>query len=69
MLKPDREQNAFRFPATVTLDEQTVESGDEQLNLQSGMSVTALIKLRSRPAITVVTDLFTKQFEGVQRFR
>ncbi len=69
VLKPDREQNAFRFPATVTLDEQTVESGDEQLNLQSGMSVTALIKLRSRPAITVVTDLFTKQFEGVQRFR
>jgi len=69
VLKPDQEMNAYRFPATVSLLEQEVVSGDKELNLQSGMSITAIIKLRSRPAITVVTDMFTKQFEGVQRFR
>ena len=69
VLKPDQEQRTFHFPATVQLEQQSVESGDQPLNLQSGMAVTALIKLRSRPAITVVTDLFTKQLEGVQRFR
>ena len=69
VLKPDGEMNTYRFPATVSLEQQEVLSGDKSLNLQSGMSVTAIIKLRSRPAITVVTDMFTKQFEGVQRFR
>jgi HlyD family secretion protein len=33
------------------------------------MSVTANIKLRSRPVINVVTDMFTKQLDGVKRFR
>ena len=69
MLEPDASANFYRFPAIVSLKQQEVVSGSEKLNLQSGMSVTALIKLRSRPAITVVTDMFTKQFEGVQQFR
>lgn len=68
-LKPDQLSQQYRFPAVVSLLQQRVQSGDQQLNLQSGMSVTANIKLRSRPAISIVTDLFTKQFEGVKRFR
>ena len=54
---------------TISLKQQRVQSGDQELNLQSGMGVTANIKLRSRPAITIVTDLFTKQFEGLKTFR
>ena len=69
VLEPDSSSNFYRFPGIVSLKQQEVVSGSDKLNLQSGMSVTALIKLRSRPAITVVTDMFTKQFEGVQQFR
>jgi len=68
-LKPDQLSNQYRFPGIVTLQQQRVQSGSQQLNLQSGMGITANIKLRSRPAISIVTDLFTKQFEGVKRFR
>lgn len=68
-LKPDQLSPTYRFPGTVTLEQQRVQSGEQELNLQSGMAVTANIKLRSRPAITIITDLFTKQFEGVKRFR
>ena len=68
-LPPDRLQPQFRFPATITLKEQEVEAGGKPLNLQSGMGVTANIKLRSRPVITIVSDMFTKQLEGVKRFR
>lgn len=60
---------SYAFPATVSLKQQRVEAGRETLNLQSGMSVSANIKLRSRPVITVITDMFTKQLEGVKRFR
>ena len=68
-LPPDQRSPEYRFPAKVTLKQQSVESGSQQLNLQSGMRVTANIKLRSRPVISIVSDLFTKQMDGVKRFR
>ena len=69
VLPPDQRSQQYRFPATVALEEQSVESGDQKLNLQSGMGISANIKLRSRPVISIVTDLFTKQMDGVKRFR
>ena len=68
-LNPDRENPAYRFPAAITLKEQEVIAGDRTLNLQSGMSVTANIKLRSRPVVSIISDLFVKQLDGVKRFR
>ena len=68
-LEPTPQSPQYRFPATITLQQQVVEAGDKQLNLQSGMSVSANIKLRSRPVISIVSDLFTKQLDGVKRFR
>ena len=69
VLPPDRSSPDFAFPATIELKEQTVLSGNKELNLQSGMSISANIKLRSRPVISIVTDTFTRQLEGVKRFR
>ena len=69
VLPPDQRSTQYRFPATISLKQQAVEFGDQQLNLQSGMGVSANIKLRSRPVITIVSDLFTKQMDGVKRFR
>tara|TARA_Y100001933_G_scaffold240109_1_gene265326 strand:- start:1619 stop:2884 length:1266 start_codon:yes stop_codon:yes gene_type:complete len=68
-LPPDQRSPQYRFPATVSLDQQSVEFGDQKLNLQSGMGVSANIKLRSRPVISIISDLFTKQMDGVKRFR
>lgn len=68
-LPPDQQSQAYRFPATVKLEEQSVLSGDQNLNLQSGMGISANIKLRSRPVITIISDMFTKQLDGVKRFR
>ena len=69
VLPPDQKSQQYRFPATVSLKEQSVLAGDQELNLQSGMGITANIKLRSRPVITIISDLFTKQLDGVKRFR
>ncbi len=68
-LPPDQENRMARFPAIVELKQQQVEAGGRLLNLQSGMSVSANIKLRSRPVITLISDMFTKQLDGVKRFR
>lgn len=69
VLPPDRDSPFQYFPGKVTLKQQTVMSGSKSLNLQSGMGVTSNIKLRSRPAISLLTDIFTKQLDGVKRFR
>jgi len=68
-LSPDNRSQLYRFPATITLKQQQVMSGQQQLNLQSGMGVTANIKLRTRPVITLLSDMFIKQLDGVKRFR
>ena len=68
-LPPDSNSNQVYFPAVISLKEQSVLSGTNKLNLQSGMSITANIKLRSRPAISLITDIFTKQLDGIKRFR
>ncbi len=68
-LPPSSVTPEYSFPATISLEQQEVESGGKMLNLQSGMGVNANIKLRSRPVISLLTDLFTKQIEGVSRFR
>ena len=68
-LPPDIDSPQQYFPGSISLKEQTVLSGTRVLNLQSGMSVTANIKLRSRPVITLVTDIFTRQLDGIKRFR
>ncbi len=68
-LDPTQPGQQARFPAVISLQQQEVLSGDQKLNLQSGMGVSANIKLRSRPAISLLTDMFTRQFEGIKRFR
>lgn len=68
-LPPDQEFPFSRFPGVVSLKQQQVEYNGKQLNLQSGMAITANIKLRSRPVIHIISDLFTRQVEGVKRFR
>ena len=68
-LPPDSKSQQVYFPAVISLKEQSVLSGTNQLNLQSGMSITGNIKLRSRPAISIITDIFTKQLDGVKQFR
>ena len=67
VLSPDRQSQQYRFPAIVSLKEQSVMAGN-QLNLQSGMGISASIKLRSRPVISIISDLFTKQLEVLRDF-
>jgi len=48
------------FPAKVKLQTQSIKISGKQIPLRSGMGVTALIKVRDKPMITLITDMFTK---------
>ena len=60
---PDDVNPYYRFPTEIELDAQQL--GDT-LPLQSGMSVTANIKLRERRVITILSDLFVRKIDSLR---
>lgn len=69
-LPPDEEFNFARFPVTVVLDEQHLALGERQIGLQSGMSLSANIKLREdRRVIHFFVDKFVRAWDTLQQTR
>lgn len=62
-LPPDQINPFYRFPTEIELESQML--GDT-LPLQSGMSVTANIKLRKVRVITILTDLFVRRLDSLR---
>ncbi|MBE9077389.1 HlyD family efflux transporter periplasmic adaptor subunit [Romeria aff. gracilis LEGE 07310] len=60
-LPPDEVFQFYRFPAEIDLNDQTLLTNGQDLELRSGMSVSASIKLRKRRVITFFTDLFVRK--------
>ncbi len=69
-LPPDQTHQFYRFPARVSLDKQAMESQGRSIPLQSGMAITANIKVREeRSVMSLFTEMFTKQVESLQEVR
>lgn len=69
-LKPDEIEKYYRFPAKITLDSQTLKTGERQIPLQSGMSVSANIKVReNRTVMSLFWETFTAKFESLEQVR
>jgi len=69
-LPPDEAHKFYRFPTRIQLDHQFLKTEDRKIALQSGMSVTANIKIREkRTVMSLFTDLFTKKIESLETVR
>lgn len=69
-LPPDQIYNFHRFPVKVELDQQTLKIRDENVELQSGMSVSVNIKVKeNRSVLSLFTELFTKKVESLKQVR
>ena len=66
-LPPNEIYPFYRFPAEIHLETQALNlAKGNQIQLQSGMSVNANIKLRKRRIITIFTDLFTRKVDSLK---
>lgn len=66
-LPPNDVYPFYRFPAEISLDQQTLSLAEgREVQLQSGMSVNANIKVRKRRVITIFTDLFTRKIDSLK---
>lgn len=68
-LPPDPYRSYYSFPAKVLLEKQELVINGRKMPLQSGMSVSANIKLRSRTVWSIFTDMFTQSVEGLKFVR
>ena len=68
-LPPDQTFPFYRFPAEIELDGQSLASSERPLLLQSGMSVSANIKIRKRRVITLLSNLFISKLDSLKSGR
>jgi HlyD family secretion protein len=69
-LPPDQIHNFYRFPAKIRLDKQYLDTQGQKISLQSGMSISANIKVREeRTVLDLFTDMFTKEVDGLKQVR
>ncbi|MFM2060845.1 MAG: hypothetical protein RLZZ507_515 [Cyanobacteriota bacterium] len=69
-LPPDQIHQFYRFPARVSLEKQSIVAQGRSIPLQSGMSITANIKVREeRSVLSLFTEMFTKQVDSLKEVR
>ncbi|WP_375512309.1 HlyD family efflux transporter periplasmic adaptor subunit [uncultured Nostoc sp.] len=69
-LPPDQTHQFYRFPAKLHLDKQSLVIKGKNVTLQSGMSISANIKVREeRTVLSLFTELFTKQIDTLKEVR
>lgn len=69
-LPPDETHKFYRFPARIRLDKQYLDIKDKKISLQSGMSLSANIKVREeRTVMSLFTEMFTNQVESLKGVR
>lgn len=69
-LPPDQTYQYYRFPVRIKLETQELVTQGREIPLQSGMSVTANIKVREkRTVMSIFTELFTKKIESLETVR
>jgi hemolysin D len=69
-LPPDQNHQFYRFPAKISLNRQNLDARGKNISLQSGMSITANIKVREeRTVMSLFTELFTNQVESLEQVR
>lgn len=68
-LPPDETANFYRFPVTIQLDRSYLMAGDTRIPLSSGMSITSNLRIRDKRLITIVSDIFSGQFDSIRSLR
>ncbi|WP_427160002.1 HlyD family efflux transporter periplasmic adaptor subunit [Aliinostoc sp. HNIBRCY26] len=69
-LPPDETHKFYRFPAKIRLNKQYLDIKDKKISLQSGMSLSANIKVQEeRTVLSLFTEMFTNQVESLKEVR
>lgn len=68
-LPPDETANYYRFPVKISLNRSSLKADNVTIPLSSGMSISANLRIRDKPLISLVSDMFSGQFDSIKALR
>lgn len=68
-LAPNSSQNFYRYPVKIKLDTNYLYSDNIKIPLKSGMAISTNLKLRDKPVISLVSDIFVDQTDSIKSLR
>jgi HlyD family secretion protein len=69
-LPPDQTHQFYRFPAKIRLDKQSILIGSSNVSFQSGMSISANLKVSHRRTfMNLFTEFFTRKIDNLKQVR
>ena len=68
-LPPNTVYQYYHFPISINLQESNLSVDNTVVPLRPGMSVRANLKLRDKPVISLISDIFVDQTESVKSIR
>lgn len=68
-LPPNQIRPFYSFPAKIRLKQSTLKATNQPIRLQSGMSISANIKLRKRTVMSILTDQFSQKVDSLKSIR
>lgn len=69
VLEPTSTNPNYRFPVEIKLLSSTLSTSDIDLPLKPGMAIQANLRLREKPVISLLTDMFSKNLDGLKSLR
>lgn len=68
-LPPDAENNQYRYPVQVTLEQNNLKKKNIKVPVKSGMAISANIKLRDKKLISIVSDILSDNKDAINQLR
>ena len=69
VIQPEGTNQQFRFPVTIKLNKNYLQTEELQIPLRTGLAVSANLYLRDRKLITLVSDMFGSQIDSLKSLR
>lgn len=69
VIEPEGNNQQYRFPVTIKLNRNYLETNEIKIPLKTGLAVSANLFLRDRKLITLVSDMFGSQIDSLKSLR
>ena len=69
VIREEKAGGKYVFPVSISLEKNYLETNDVRIQLKSGMSLQANLRLRDKPIISLLSDLLVDKTESVKSIR
>ena len=69
VVRENENSDQYTFPVSISLQKNFLETNDVRIQLKSGMSLQANLRLRDKPVISLLSDLLVDKTESIKSIR